>query len=573
MQSAPELRVLGDLHPNQYRETPIYSGPRSPAVTRAYFSEEDICLNCPPPGSSCEELCIIKDYSRDEDSNSSASADDFADCAESFDERSDAQSWLTSHDENSTWESSRYSELSIKCRGEQLHRRTGIQHSDQLNPPISPPVDCYDIRSSQDHQIEPWIDSDSSRCSSRVSITEFCDASATPLSAAKPLVVELYTQTPPPIYPPEVSSLSFQRSPRSTPLGWASRKMTVLESPPITPKDKIIEVPTSIPGFGSTFLHPPTPVLLPLDGTMETPPISPLAAAFRSELNYTRSVPRHRFDVNEISEGVLAIPLIEEICDAIDGSPRDLQLDTFCINEIRRQNRQARNEPASSLTSPNLSCIDPETFLHVPRGGTLHRRKSLFSLGPLRHAVSHKSRHPTTGTISASTIRNGPSASTSTTTSADHKSADLQPLYDIFPESDDWWRGVLYSHLVAYNYVRDVCQARRPAAMRRLIHSKAVQTLGLPPAAMMVDLPADLQWEESGYDQSFAEIQSGLASCINRIISCMAGDYEGMRDHLEGLTVRHVNHAFVRALAEVVRSCEKRIAREPDPPGPMWHAI
>jgi len=50
------------IRPNLYRDTPIYTEPGSPLLGRAYYTDEDVCFNCSPPGSSCDESCIFHDY-------------------------------------------------------------------------------------------------------------------------------------------------------------------------------------------------------------------------------------------------------------------------------------------------------------------------------------------------------------------------------------------------------------------------------------------------------------------------------------------------------------------------------
>ncbi len=45
-----------------YRDMPIYNEPGSPLPGRAYYTNDDICFNCSPPGSICDAACIFHDY-------------------------------------------------------------------------------------------------------------------------------------------------------------------------------------------------------------------------------------------------------------------------------------------------------------------------------------------------------------------------------------------------------------------------------------------------------------------------------------------------------------------------------
>lgn len=179
MQTTQEVPLLGELHPNMYRETPIYSASKSPAVARAYFSEEDVCLNCEPPGSPCEELCIVDSY-LSEDPDSSISANDFAECVESFDDRSTVESEMTSNTEcSSAWESSRYSELSIKCCGEKYGKREAVWYKNPapVNSYFAPPFKEDELLVGRLDENSQYINHGASRCSSAASTTQIFDVS------------------------------------------------------------------------------------------------------------------------------------------------------------------------------------------------------------------------------------------------------------------------------------------------------------------------------------------------------------------------------------------------------------
>lgn len=98
------------IRPEQYQDTPIYTGPGSPLLSRAYYTEEDVCRTC-SPGSSCDESCIIQGYSSNEDSESETT---YADCLDFFSSGEDVSTPATSP----AVERARHSELSFKCLGD-----------------------------------------------------------------------------------------------------------------------------------------------------------------------------------------------------------------------------------------------------------------------------------------------------------------------------------------------------------------------------------------------------------------------------------------------------------------------
>lgn len=182
--------LLQDLNPNKYRETPIYSEPRSPMLSRAYFSEEDLCYNCPPPGSVCDELCIVSDYEDEDstDSTDSQSLVSFADCAETFDR--DMEDSIETCRTSLT--SSRLSGLSIRCQGEPSPM---VETDISILSPTSQYESRWDDSSEATSNAEPadgyfnqWLDAESSRSSS----PESSDSGVFSVSIYSPLENSLF---------------------------------------------------------------------------------------------------------------------------------------------------------------------------------------------------------------------------------------------------------------------------------------------------------------------------------------------------------------------------------------------
>jgi hypothetical protein len=333
--------------------------------------------------------------------------------------------------------------------------------------------------------------------------------------------------------------------------------MSVLDSPPVTPvKERYEEIPPM----------PRLPAPLDLLSCFEsaanghyTPPVSPLGSPFQSALNYTRSVPRHRFNVHDLAEEVINLPLIEAICDGIDGSPRDLQLDTFCITEIRRRNQQSRSPAVPKCSATLVDGYFPLPQRHLSRGSLHRNAKTTSFFTPLKPVKEEVTLRPSIShSLSASSIR----------PLADSKSINLSALLNIFPNSDDWWRGVLYAHLLAYNYVAETHNIYLSSSTISGTSSKVSRVLGLPRGSTPPELTAVrprfvAEKEDDRIAESFVAILNGLASCISRIVGCMAGDYERMRDTVKGMRVERADHLLVKSLAEVVKMVEMNI---PDVP-------
>jgi hypothetical protein len=142
---------------------------------------------------------------------------------------------------------------------------------------------------------------------------------------------------------------------------------------------------------------------------------------------------------------------------------------------------------------------------------------------------------------------------------------NLRPLRLIFPKTDDWWRRVLYAHLLAYNYVLSpltptlescsfpalvstttldsrpgtavsVSSRQMSLPNRFNTSAKASKTLG-----MVLPTTPYLSARESKLE----EAKRRLEDAMEKVVDCMVGEDTGKAEP-----------GFVRALAEVVRACE-----------------
>lgn len=175
MPSWQDIR-LHNLPPDRYRETPIYSGPGSPMLSRAYFSDEVSCYHCSPKGSVCDELCIVSDYddALTPNSHSQASVLDYTDTF-------DADKTRSIQTSTTSFTSSRMSRLSTRYHGEYVHpdEATWMKSSSRswiegrVHEAASSPG-TNEIEHEQ-NPFEGWLDSESSRSSSPFSNDEVLD--------------------------------------------------------------------------------------------------------------------------------------------------------------------------------------------------------------------------------------------------------------------------------------------------------------------------------------------------------------------------------------------------------------
>lgn len=116
--------------------------------------------------------------------------------------------------------------------------------------------------------------------------------------------------------------------------------------------------------------------------------------------------------------------------------------------------------------------------------------------------------------------------------------ADLGALRRIFPKSNEKWFGVLYAHIVCYNYVMDLEQG--------------------PSFQHLEVCESDAPWEDAA-DESvrYGLMMRNLEYCISRIICRMRGRNGRRTDKEAGRELRESHLVLTRSLSTFVRSCEE----------------
>lgn len=502
--------AFDDLAPKKFRETPIYTEPDSPELNRAYFSQDDQELS-----RTFLDYC---NYADTEESYFDSDSDSDSDSESEFSETT------TSTSPAMTARFSGSSELSFKCKG--------VGPSSWLRgTPKS--VSVKDLRSvceekelfvGKDSRVEHWMESDESRSSSPESFVELYEAIVTPLTPAKPHIVGVKSLEKHHVVPPRMSSLSARAA---TLDAKTHRRMTsysmslpVLESPSQQSQGYSSLTKSAI---SSHF--------------MDNCSMSPNRLASKYPLSATR-----------ISSEILALPLVEAICDSICGGTQDLHLDTYCISEIRRVNKSTQ----STLVVQQRQHQRPSSRM-TEKASTSSlrlraRSKSIFSLSrlPKRSETPPPAYMQRCVPQSENVLHNKP---------------NIEPLRAVFPEAEDHYLQVLYAHLLAYNYVYSLSQ--------KLVSSRKIsRKLGLPHSPTLPDFGfngggsfmQDLDEKENMMtrlddddDGGFDIILRELAVCTQGILDSMEG-YEIARKRVgEG---DEVDWAVIRTLAEVVKGCE-----------------
>lgn len=365
-------------------------------------------------------------------------------------------------------------------------------------------------------------------------------------------------------FPPRSSSLTSIQAEPISPRAWVSRCTAELQQTIKSP-----EAPTHPETI--LFKRKSRPAPLDLSHTIcfrdksacVAPPLSPLGSPFEEGVNYTRSAPRYKFDVQDIAEEVLAFPHVESICDTIDGSPRDLQIDSYCISQIRRRNRAIRISSLKPLSPPLFSSRELSYNQVLKRPS---RTKSIFgNFRPARPTLAQSR-----DSIAIASLP--PRARRTLQAASQMSEPDLGPFRNIFPDTDDWWRSVLYAHVLAYNYISALkdreCAAETssPRSSSLMVPSKATRTLGISASVTMpnirsvkVSQSSEIITKHVGImSTSFGRILTALASCITRIIGCMtvADDVDAARLRIQDGIKEEIDWTVVRSLGEIVRCAE-----------------
>ncbi len=175
MSSSQDARLSRVLPPDQYRETPIYSGRESPVLARACFGDEDLCFHCLPTGSICDELCIVSEY-EDAEALGPLDQDSVVDYADTF----DADKIGSVQTSTTSFASCRISNQSNVCNEHvtpdeatwmKSSSRSEVEGGSQE---AASSAEINELEEGQ-NSVEGWFDNESNRSSSSFSSDEVLD--------------------------------------------------------------------------------------------------------------------------------------------------------------------------------------------------------------------------------------------------------------------------------------------------------------------------------------------------------------------------------------------------------------
>lgn len=244
--------------------------------------------------------------------------------------------------------------------------------------------------------------------------------------------------------------------------------------------------------------------------------------------------------------------IIDSIYEVVQSFPQHmLFLNTPCVVEVRRQNhfvQDAAGAQRLSIPSPNSSVYSlPLDQLQRP---SRRRRTTAKLLAPLLRASLAKHFLPqNTVTLPYVTRPSSRRPTASGVLSlSEPPPPNLSPFQHIFPSTQDWWRTILYAHLIAYNYI---CTTQVSSQyLMSEVPRKASRTLGISRGY------SSQSTANTALDARLDEIERGLVSCITWITNCMAGENSALTDTMKVQTEYERDSILVRALAEIVKVCE-----------------
>lgn len=310
--------------------------------------------------------------------------------------------------------------------------------------------------------------------------------------------------------------------------------------------------------------------------------------------------------------GSLSPDSSDNLIDAINGIirsfPKDmLFLDSPAILDIRLKTDIERHHPSKSGLSSNY----PPSLQNRPRKYIRRRTKSSctckrFESADSAHPLVEEGSNIPVPTIKAriKVFLNPPATLPLRQSASAPPPPNLAPFRKVFPQADDWRLSVLYAHVIAYNHIQD-CRSTtstpsttitKPSTSERInptdkskarpcrphIPSKASHTLGFSnthnsnrntnastsQTAHMADIAELDPRFEKRLEKRLLQTEEALVNCIQRITRCIyaigdnwlrgadVADLERRWDHPE--TADGAGDAtFVRALAELVRACER----------------
>ncbi len=128
------------------------------------------------------------------------------------------------------------------------------------------------------------------------------------------------------------------------------------------------------------------------------------------------------------------------------------------------------------------------------------------------------------------------------------KTPSLEPLAETFPDSDVYWQFILYSYLLAYNYLRGL-QAQQ-TRVARPVAPKAARTMGIPAFAMISDAGDG----DREYEKEIERLVGGLERCMVRIMKLMMGKGDALTElRSPGVGLGGGELALVRSMGIIVK--------------------
>ncbi|OBT82555.1 hypothetical protein VE02_08537 [Pseudogymnoascus sp. 03VT05] len=548
----PQPELFSGISKEKYRETPLYSEAGSPDLSRAYFTDEVACPQPRPPIVSWASWTTF------------GLGDNYADFETLISPKRGSSSHCEAGDDNSNYgdasgedgasiSSRRGSALSIKCQGHNIPELAPTTFGQSVTQQVEESVVPISMSSEFMDWAGDWSSGQSSPCYSERAYEEF----ATPLAPARARIVH-------------ISGDSSQFSTRSTSLfqrdsseysparismdevATPARHPASPDTPDSTPKSRSRpftpyphnNISIHTPPLTPTYLLPPPTRLPPAPPFAPTPP-----------LNIHRPHPaflhqRKRIWGSNTTE--LSSEILNDIYTATRlSSIKKLHLAHPCVVIIRNARRRWRtydglyiNPSAASLggldslsTSMFLSSGDqspvppssrPSSFPPSEVGSKDTESEAVWSQGLVtRTATPVTDLETEAGDVGDAEGRLLPDA-------------DFGVLRRIFPGSDAKWYGVLYAHIVCYNYVMDLEQG---------------------PSFQHLEMEGG---ERGGREEEDESVRCGLIMrnleyCISRIICRMRGKNGRRADKEAGGELRESHLVLTRSLSTFIRSCEASI--------------
>jgi hypothetical protein len=576
MSSLQDIRPASHRAPDRYKETALYSGPGSPMLSQAYFGDEEPCYHCSPKGSVYDELCIVSSYG-DAEVSSPHSQGSTVDYVDTFGAGGNG-SFDTS---TISFAPSLISRSPTRCRKEYATPDEAAWMKSSLSSWIAPESQgaTYGDGISEIHgeqnPFEGWLDSESSRSSSSFNSDEVLDVSTfifnfalkepvhetllilqqalvTKLAPAKAHVIELtkFSQEYPTLTGPLVSNLQVRPA---TPYRLSRKRNRPINYPTLALTKKSFDAEKGKTGGHETaeLISCSVPNLQRKQSMYRFPPSPTTSNSFGI---FGEHVPENQYP--DAESGILESnrTIINSIHDIVQGFPQQmLFLDTPCITDIRRQNHLARcSTDLPGFSDPSYISSNFSLPLDRLNSSTHRRRTATNYFAPFLRAKTRKSTLLRGKLATSYTGR--PSSCMSRGWGSLASQPDIPPpklsvFRHIFPDTQDWWRSVLYTHLVAFNYVRENHASQQRNS--QYFPSKACRTLGISRGYSrreMLTTDANIR---------LAELEEALVSCITWITKCMAGSDNAEEDVWKTWNDHERDSILVRALAEIVKVYER----------------